>query len=142
MENATKALLMAGAILIAILLIGVGIIIFRSTNGIEDNVDKTSSAMAASTFNAQFLNYTGNNVPAVRVKSLLSAVIASNAQNTEGAMSAKDRKITINFKGTDNMLPENVMSQINAPYYNVQVGEYKQGYISKITITVPTVPST
>ena len=142
MENATKALLMAGAILIAILLIGVGIIIFRSTNGIEDNVDKTSSAMAASTFNAQFLNYTGNNVPAVRVKSLLSAVIASNAQNTEGAMSAKDRKITINFKGTDNMLPENVMSQINDPYYNVQVGVYKQGYISKITIIVPTVPST
>ena len=95
MENATKALLMAGAVLIAILLIGVGIIIFRSTNGIEDNVDKTSSAMAASTFNAQFLNYTGNNVPAGRVKSLLSAVIASNAQNTEGAMSAKDRKITV-----------------------------------------------
>lgn len=45
MENASKALIIAGAILISILLISLGIIMFNSSKGTTDQAANTSSAM-------------------------------------------------------------------------------------------------
>lgn len=45
MENASKALLIAGAILIAILLISLGIIMFNSSKGTTDQASNTANAM-------------------------------------------------------------------------------------------------
>lgn len=48
MENASKALIIAGAILISILLISVGILVFNSTSGVTDNAGKTGDVMMSS----------------------------------------------------------------------------------------------
>jgi len=45
MENASKALIIAGAILISILLISVGILIFNSVSGTTNNADAAGDAM-------------------------------------------------------------------------------------------------
>ncbi len=45
MENASKALIIAGAILIAILLISLGIIMFNSSKGTTDQATGTANAM-------------------------------------------------------------------------------------------------
>ncbi len=45
MENASKALIIAGAILIAILLISVGILILNSISGVTDSAKKAGSEM-------------------------------------------------------------------------------------------------
>lgn len=136
MENATKALIMAGAILIAILLIGVGILILRSTSGMEGHVDSVSSAMEVKTFNSQFEQYIGNNIPAVQVKSLISTVKASNARNTSSA-NGRVRSVTIKLTGAIGR--EVSISDINAPYYNVSIptsnGYDADGYIQIITLT-------
>ena len=126
MENATKALIMAGAILIAILLIGVGILILRSTNGMEKQVDSVSSAMEVKTFNSQFEQYVGTNIPAVQVKSLISTVNASNAQNSAGS-SERPRKVTLDGVTS--------ISGVTASYYSVIPSYGTSGYINKITIT-------
>ena len=57
MENASKALIIAGAILISILLISVGILIFNSTRGFTDNASETDDAMelAAALENAKIV---------------------------------------------------------------------------------------
>ena len=57
MENASKALIIAGAILISILLISVGILIFNSTRGFTDNASATDNAMeiAAAKENAKIV---------------------------------------------------------------------------------------
>lgn len=89
MENASKALIMAGAILIAILLISMGVKIFQSTQGIQKPLDDTSKTMAISTFNSQFTNYIGN-VNKVQVKNLISKINASNATS--------DHKIKVFYK--------------------------------------------
>lgn len=47
MENASKALIIAGAILISILLISLGIIMFNSSKGTTDQAEGTASAMEA-----------------------------------------------------------------------------------------------
>lgn len=45
MENASKALIIAGAILISILLISLGIIMFNSSKGTSEQAKNTASAM-------------------------------------------------------------------------------------------------
>ena len=45
MENASKALIIAGAILISILLISLGIIMFNSSKGTTDQAASTANAM-------------------------------------------------------------------------------------------------
>ena len=80
MENATKALIIAGAVLIAIVLIAVGIKILGSTKGAIDQTDNVSKTMAKSIFNSQFQQYEGNqNGSAVR--SLFSKVVTNNGTN-------------------------------------------------------------
>ena len=45
MENASKALIIAGAILIAILLISLGILVFKASSGTTDQAKNTTKAM-------------------------------------------------------------------------------------------------
>lgn len=45
MENASKALIIAGAILISILLISLGIIMFNASKGTTDQANRTANAM-------------------------------------------------------------------------------------------------
>lgn len=76
MENASKALIIAGAILLSILLISLGIFIFTNAS---DQVKKGNlDEEQVQTFNAQFLQYEGKQ-RGTGVKQLLNKAIASNA---------------------------------------------------------------
>ena len=101
MENASKALLIAGAVLIAILLISVGIKTFNSTQGMADQVDTTVDTTATSTFNAQFLSYLSNSTSAANARALVSKVLAHNARVSTGSdFSAENHQIYLNlYKG-------------------------------------------
>ena len=81
MENASKALIIAGAILISILLISVAIMVISSTQGVQDQMGQQMDSTEKSTFNAQFTNYAGTNRSSSQVKSLFEKVTASNASN-------------------------------------------------------------
>jgi hypothetical protein len=87
MENASKALIIAGAILVAILLISVGVIIIRNAN---IDPSSTFSEMEISQFNEKWTKYESTKQSASQVKALLSQIDASNS--AEGASSNKDLK--------------------------------------------------
>jgi len=76
MENASKALVIAGAVLLSILLISIGILIFNSTGTVTDQVKSQSESMAIQTFNSQFTPYEGSGKTASEIRSLKSAVNA------------------------------------------------------------------
>lgn len=78
MENASKALLIAGSILIVILLIAVGVRVFNSTSGTKDSVEETMSSTEVVTFNNKFMPYIGKNKTKSEVISLVNAIIANN----------------------------------------------------------------
>lgn len=59
MENATKALLMAGGVLIAIIIIGVMVAMFGSTGKVTQSYDKLSSQEEITKFNSNFTKYIG-----------------------------------------------------------------------------------
>ena len=78
MENASKALLIAGAILIAILLISIGMMIFGNIGGFTDTATQQTDIMQVQMFNKQFEQYAGKNVSGSNVKALVSNIKANN----------------------------------------------------------------
>ena len=83
MENASKALIIAGAILISILLISVGVLIMNSTGDTQKSVEDQSKAIAIRTFNAQFTPYEGSDQSASQIRALKSAVQSSNGTKVD-----------------------------------------------------------
>ena len=81
MENASKALIMAGAVLIAILLISLGLIVFNSNRGTTEQGNEVGKILKDETFNSQFSKYAGNNVRGERVRQLLEHCISYIGQN-------------------------------------------------------------
>lgn len=82
MENASKALLIAGSVLIVILLIGVGMLIFNSIDNITGQAGDQADAMAIQTFNDQFTQYESTNATASQTKGLINKVDASNVNSS------------------------------------------------------------
>ena len=91
MENASKALLIAGSVLIVILLIAVGVRVFNSTQGTTDSVETTMNSTEIATFNNKFTAYAGENKSAAQAKALANVVIANNATNATHTVSFADK---------------------------------------------------
>ena len=95
MENATKALIIAAAILIAIVLISLGVFVLgQGTNLVQENSDLTPAEISA--FNSKFEVYFGDKVSATRVKQLKKFVEQYNKT------ADKDKQINDENKGKDN----------------------------------------
>ncbi len=83
MENASKALIIAGAILISIVLITFGVIILNQGSEVINN--SSLSETEVTTFNAKFTPFAGQNVRGSKVNSLLNTVLQNNlSQDDEG----------------------------------------------------------
>ena len=93
MENASKALIIAGAILISILIIGLGVFIYNNARSTVGKADLSSTEAQAQ--NQQFEAYFGNNISAQQVKQLLSLI---RTNNITGAKNGDTRTIAVIFK--------------------------------------------
>ena len=82
MENASKALIIAGAILISILLISIGIILINSGRDITETGTAGMQSQKIQTFNNQFTAYEGIRKGS-EIKNLANLVNSSNAVDPE-----------------------------------------------------------
>lgn len=83
MENASKALIIAGAILLSILLISMGIIVYRNASSTINSADMSETE--TQTFNVKFTPYLGTNITANQVYTLCESVQTSNqSEKTNG----------------------------------------------------------
>ena len=125
MENASKALIIAGAILLAILIIGLGVYIYRQAAGVIDT--GTMDQLVVSQFNAQFEPYLGNNVSGSNVKQLIKIINASNRAK-------EDLPVIIEVDGEEVKNDSKIKSGNTYKVESSSEGN-KAGYIEKITIT-------
>lgn len=95
MENASKALIIAGAILISILIITLGIMIYGQAKGAIDT--NAMSELEIRQFNEKFMQYEGNRVRGATVNSLLQSVVAHNLSADDDS---KRIKVTSTYTGT------------------------------------------
>ena len=89
MENASKALIIAGAILLAILIISLGIMIYNQAAGVVNN--NSMSEVEIQEFNQKFTQYEGTRVRGATVNSMLQSVLANNTSQDDN-----QRKISVN----------------------------------------------
>lgn len=81
MENASKALIIAGAILISILIVGLGVIIYNNVSGIATGTGLDEQQISA--HNSPFEAYFGNSISGSNVKALFQKITSNN--NAAGA---------------------------------------------------------
>lgn len=134
MENASKALIIAGAILLSILIIGLGMLMFNQAKSAIEGTGIDDQKVA--TYNSQFDNYMGTNVNGTRVRSLYDTVRNHNitTQDDESLI------IAIGDASTPADLNKAKAAIKAGKTYNVQVAEDggydpNTGYIVKITVT-------
>ena len=100
MENASKALIIAGAILISVLIVSLGVMIFKNIGGTTQSVVSSSmTKQEISAFNSKIIPYLGESVSGSQVNELIQYVISADL----AAIRAKEtyKAIRINYpKGT------------------------------------------
>ena len=95
MENASKALIIAGAILLAILIISLGIMIYNQASGVVNN--NSMSEVDISSFNTRFTQYQGENIRGAQVNSLLEQIRNNNVTYQDDS----SRQVTVNVTASN-----------------------------------------
>ena len=125
MENASKALIIAGAILLAILLISLGIMIYNQAQGVVDGSGMSEAEVQ--TFNSKLQKYEGKK-SGVLVKSMMNEVLANNTE--EGAPQVK-----VTNGGADSAATIYVTARADGSEPTIQnSGEIKNGTDYTVTL--------
>ena len=103
MENSSKALIIAGAILIAILLISVGMIVMNSAGKPIDEVKNEGKSQAAQIFNSSLTKYAGKNKTPQETRGLLQTISSIMENNTITVFTIRADK-SFNYVHVENVL--------------------------------------
>ena len=140
MENASKALLIAGSVLIAILVIALGVKVFNSTAGMNMQTEESMATMEVTMFNNKFTSYIGINKSKAEVKSLLNQVITNNTLKNGHIIS-----VSFNSSGTDSSSSSAFLNKVivgealkeefaDKKVFTILVGYNSSGYVNLIKI--------
>ncbi len=145
MENASKALIIAGAILLAILIIGLGMYIYQQASGVMSQTSLDSQQVTA--YNSEFLQYE-NTQNGSNAKALYNLIASHNRTYSDDPSQQIDVEVktTAVAKSSITALTETVEPPTTAitlgtntlkagTTYYVQFQYSKAGYITKATIT-------
>lgn len=133
MENATKALLIAAAVLVAILIISFGLVIYNKSTTATDSADLTATQIQAQ--NEKFARYEGENQRGSVVNALLQTALTYNTTATsDGA------KVKVAMDGTNGAVllatdEKSINSKVDtSKLYNIQCKRNDSGVINEIII--------
>jgi type II secretory pathway pseudopilin PulG len=97
MENASKALLMAGGVLIALMIIGALLLMFNQLGSYQKQNYTTEAEKQLAQFNQEFAQYTDEDIKGTDLITLVNKVVDYN-QKSGGVNSLNyDIKITLNI---------------------------------------------
>ena len=135
MENATKALLIAAAVLIAILIISLGIVIYNQASETVNSVNMSGQEIQA--FNDQFLKYDGHGKRGTEVNALLKTALNNNmTERTENNGADTARCVAISGAGSIDPAAGTMTKVEPAKVYTITVAQDGEGgLVHTITIT-------
>ena len=128
MENSSKALIIAGSILIAIVIISLGVVIFnKMATSVENQSSLTTQQI--SNFNSKITPYVGKNVAGSQVNALIQLV---RTINTKAENDGDDsRKITLTCKNKSGAVISGRVS--TASFFEVNATPGENGLLTTIT---------
>ena len=119
MENASKALLMAGGVLIGMLILTLMVTLFMSSKEFSDKYDQTKKEEAIQQFNVNFTKYLGHELTIHQVVTICNFADMNNVTVNGIVLSSN------NIQGNE----ESIIT------YKLTISEYSEdGYITKISI--------
>lgn len=136
MENASKALLIAGGILIAMLVLSIGVILITSFNGIGSSYDQTLSAQQIQKFNSRFIKFEERqDITMQEIVSLVNYVKDYNLENETdievnvgvynyAGLEEADLIEKIRTQSTKTVTDETGKVQVEMKYYECENIEY------------------
>lgn len=136
MENASQALIIAGAILLAILIIAIGMFVY---NGAQSTISDSMASMSdqeVKAFNSKFLNYEGK-ASGSQVKNLIGDLISNSSTYAE----EPNKIVAVRFdqiKGGNNQ-PNGVNNEVHRPasgstdQYVTELGKIRNAVENKHT---------
>lgn len=83
MENASKALLMAGGVLLGVMVLSLGILLFSSFGGTSSQIHDNIEENQATQFNSQFTSYIGKDNVTIHDVVSMAKLATQNNQNYE-----------------------------------------------------------
>ena len=135
MENASKALIIAGAILLAILIISLGIMIYNQASGVVDS--NAMDEVAVTSFNEKFRQYEGQNIRGANIKALINSIAQNNLSN-QGDES-KQVELVFDRTSKGKITSSNGITVQTGKSYTVSCEtDGESGYINKVTVQVKT----
>ena len=143
MENASKALILAGSILIAIIIISLGVMIFKNmSNSVKDNTTLDKQTIAA--FNSRIEPYIGENKSGSQVNTLRDIAIAinNNAKIQGGSMQyvnmiTNNKEIFTSYEPSTDKVTIGVKAETGKFYEVKPTYNPETGLINTITVTLP-----
>ena len=137
MENATRALLIAAAVLLAICLISLSLMVFNSSSGMTNQASSTLDSTAVYTHNSKFLSYINKSASSTTTKSLVTTIMQNNAiansYSSSTSFSADAHHVYLNFYPKD----ENSVSHkwktkdLSKIHNKISVGAKYKIYVTK-----------
>lgn len=143
MDNASKALIIAGAILIAVMLVSLGVMLYNTAAGVAESTTGTVESLGIEGYNAQFNQYMGERQRAAVAQGLIDKVITNNA-NADTTISVQligtsGTGMTTSIAATNDQASlitmRNTITSKNT-VYKIEIGGYDtSGTINSIKIT-------
>ena len=113
MENVTKALLIAAATLLAILLISLGIFVYNKAANQTNQVNL--NGLQIQQFNEQFLRYAGENVSGADVNIMLKSVLNHNITQEDDSTTVEVYHLGQDIGPNDTVIPASKQQLQSAP---------------------------
>lgn len=108
MENASRALLIAGTILISILIIGIFVYLFRAGGSLGETYDKKQTVEQLELYNSKFEEYTARDCTIMEIISLLNLAYNVNSSSRYDLNEVVDIQINVNGKKIEMPSTQNV----------------------------------
>lgn len=131
MENASKALLIAGGVLIALIIITMFIMMFSRLSNINKEQEEKTKIEQLNAFNMEFEAYNKKVMYGADVITLINKV----AENNKNYSGNPDYKITIILDGTETTNSSSLIGEKENYIYKCEKMEYNsQGRVCKIIL--------
>lgn len=119
MENASKALLIAGGILLAILMISLMVYAWGKISEYQASKVELANIKSTAEFNAQFTNYDRDDVQGYELLTLIHRVIDYNQRNTKDSTINADSYPCISLTISMETYEDNVDKRTDLTYDNI-----------------------
>lgn len=124
MENASKAILMAGGMLLGALLLALIVALFASSRDVSDSYDRIKKAEEIQQFNTNFTKYLGQDLTIHEVVTICNFANKNSVTIISGEKTREDIKNDVEDYSAD---------QDSIKKYELEISGYSnQGYINSI----------